>query len=381
MENTRLDGRSGRGTESPAPFDASARRELVGVGRVLRVIVGPLGFERLSPGAMRPASHYGAVLDAAFARGVDAIDTAPLYGFGEGERVVGEWLRRSGARATVLTKVGLSFDREAQGDVFFESPDASGRAIVVRKDARPRAILAQLEQSRERLGVDRLAHVSVHHRDLRVPIDETMGALVDAWRAGVLGAIGVSSFGAADLEAAARAVDRLSAGALRLSSTQGLYNLLQRDVERDVLKVVRARSIGFLAFSPLAQGLLAGAADPSRAIADFRAASPLFSTANRREIAARVERELAPLSRRHGVSVSALALAWVLSREHVTAAVVGARDAAQITRTLDALRLVSGDHPIDPRVLDRVGDAFSTIELATSAPTRSGLLRRLLGGR
>lgn len=361
-----------------ATLDASARRSLPSVGTIARVVLGAMSFERLAPGATRASSEYDTVFAAAHEAGVDAIDTAPLYGFGASERIVGDWLKRSGARMSVLTKVGLVWDApDAHGDVLFQTKDERGGDLIVRRDSRPRSVLAEIERSRERLGLEVLPLVQVHHRDRRVPIDETMGALVDAWRAKKIGAIGVSNYDASDLETAARAVDRLSGGATRLSCTQGLYNLLSREAESDVLKVVRARSLGFLAFSPLAQGLLTGAMGPERVVTDWRAGTPLFSMTNRREIQAAIDRELAPLARRHGVSVSALALAWVISREPVTAAIVGARDATQLRGSLDALRLVSGDRAIDPRVLDRVGDAFSTLELSTSPPLAPRLRDRL----
>ena len=360
----------------------SARRALPGLGSIARVVLGAMSFERLSPGGARASSEYDAVFDTALEAGIDAIDTAPLYGFGESERIVGGWLKRSGARVSVLTKVGLVWDApDAHGEVLFQTEDAAGRPIVVRRDSRPRSVLAEIERSRERLGLERLPLVQVHHRDRAVPIDETMGALVDAWRSKKVGAVGVSNYDAADLETAARAVERLSRGELRLSCTQGLYHLLARDVEREVHKVVRARSLGFLAFSPLAQGLLTGAMGPDRVVSDWRAGQPLFSNVNRRTIQSAIERELSPLARRHGVSVSALALAWVISREDVTAAIVGARDARQLRGSLDALRLVSGDRAIDPRVLDRVGDAFSSLELATARSPFAALRDRLFRRR
>jgi aryl-alcohol dehydrogenase-like predicted oxidoreductase len=363
--------------EKPVSLPPDARRDLPGVGSVARVVLGAMTFERLAPGGVRARADYDAVFAAAAARGIEAIDTAPLYGFGDSERIVGDWLRRSGARMRVLTKVGLVWDApDAHGDVLFQTQGADGRPLVVRRDSRPRSVLAEIDRSRERLGVSRLDLVQVHHRDREVPIDETMGALCDAWRDGKVAAVGVSNHDAADLEQASRAIERLSGGALRLSCTQGLYNLLSREAERDVFKVVRARGLGFLAFSPLAQGLLTGAMGPERAVSDWRAQTPLFSVANRRVIAAAIDRELAPLARRHGVSVSALALAWAISREEITSAIVGARDAKQLTASLDALSLVA-DRAIDPRVLDRVGDAFSQLDLSLAPSPLEAVRARL----
>lgn len=364
--------------EKTASLSAAARRELPGVGATARVVLGAMTFERLAPGGARARAEYDAVFAAAAERGLDAIDTAPLYGFGDSERIVGDWLRRSGARMRVLTKVGLVWDApDAHGDVLFQTQGEGGAPLVVRKDSRPASVLAEIDRSCERLGVSRLDLVQVHHRDRKVPIDETMGALCDAWKGGKVAAVGVSNFDASDLEQASRAIERLSGGALRLSCTQGLYNLLSRDAEEDVFKVVRARGLGFLAFSPLAQGLLTGAMGPDREVRDWRAHTPLFSVANRRVISAAIDRELAPLARRHGVSVAALALAWVISRDEVSAAIVGARDARQLGASLDALSLVAGERTIDPRALAHVGDVFSTLELSLAPSPLTTIRARL----
>jgi aryl-alcohol dehydrogenase-like predicted oxidoreductase len=364
--------------------DLAEKRALPGVGPIRPLVLGAMSFERLEPGARRASAAYDAVFDAALEAGIDAIDTAPLYGFGVSERVVGDWRRRRGAKVHVLTKVGLRWDAaDGHGEVLFSTTGEDGRPLVVRRDSRPASIALELERSRERLGVERLGLVQVHHRDPHVPIDETMGALVDAWRAGTLEAVGVSNFRGDELELAARAVERLSQGALRLSCTQGLYNLLVRDAERDVLPAVRARSLGFLAFSPLAQGLLTGAMGPDREVRDWRAGTPLFSPANRRTIQAAVERELAPIARRHGVAPSAIALAWLLTREQVTGAIVGARDPAQLRESAAVLSLVGEPRAIDLHELARIGDAFASLSLATtpSLVERVGARVRRLFGR
>lgn len=365
----------------PASFSVPLR-SLPEVGPIAPVVLGAMSFERLEPGHGRSGASYDAVFEAAREAGITAIDTAPLYGFGVSERVVGAWLRRTGAPMRVFTKVGLRWD-DAHGDVLFETRGEDGRPVVVRRDGRPESVRLEIERSLERLGVPRLGLVQVHHRDPRVPIDETMGALVDAWREKKLEAVGVSNFRGDEVELAARAVERASHGALRLACTQDLYNLLSREAERDVVPALRARGLGFLAFSPLAQGLLTGAMGPDREVCDWRARTPLFSPANRRTIQAAVERELAPLARRYGVSPAAIALAWVLTREHVTAAIVGARDAAQLRSSVAALSLVGEPRRIDLHALARIGDAFAGLTLSTtpSLAARIGARVRRLFGR
>src|SRR5688572_31566392 len=121
-------------------------------------------------------------MQAAFDRGINAIDTAPLYEFGQSERIVGRALKGRRDRIVVMTKVGLRWDDDF-GDVLFEFFD-DGRRRAVRKNSRPDSIRLEVDRSLERLGIDTIDLVQVHHPDPRTPIAETMGALLELRRAG-----------------------------------------------------------------------------------------------------------------------------------------------------------------------------------------------------
>jgi len=348
-------------------------REIPSVGEVGALVLGAMGFERLSTDQL-DVSRYDALLDHALAEGVTSFDTAPLYGFHGSERYLGSYAKRRGVALNVFTKVGLRWD-DTHGDVLFAAT-VDGQLRRVRKDARPESITLGIEGSCERLGVSKLPLVLVHHRDKRVPIDETMGALVDAWKRGRVGAVGVSNHNAADVEIAARAVHKASEGKLALSCTQDLYNLLNRDAEKDLLRVNHLRGLGFLAFSPLAQGLLSGAMGPARVLNkdDWRGGMPAFSRSSRTLIQSVIERDVEPLARRHGVHISAVCIAWVIAQPGVSAAIVGARDRSQLREWLAAATL-----QLNERELARIGDAFASIEHVTRPNPLGGLLERVRG--
>ena len=348
-------------------------RAIPSVGDVGSLVLGAMSFERLSTDQL-DVSRYDALLDHALAEGISAFDTAPLYGFHGSERYLGSYAKRRGVVLNVFTKVGLRWD-DTHGDVLFEAR-VDGQQRTVRKDARPESIKRELEGSSERLGLSKLPLVLVHHRDKRVPIAETMGALVDAWKLGRVGAIGVSNHNAADVEIAARAVQKASDGKLALSCTQDLYNLLNRDAEKDLLRVNHARGLGFLAFSPLAQGLLSGAMGPTRVLSkdDWRGGIPAFSRSSRALIQSVLERDVEPLARRHGVHVSAVCIAWVIAQPGVNAAIVGARDRSQLREWLSAATL-----QLNERELARIGDAFANIEHVTRPNALAGLVERVRG--
>lgn len=294
-----------------------------------------------------------AVMHAAIDAGVTAIDTAPLYGFGRSERVVGRAIAGLRRRPRVLTKVGLRWDCPSQhGDPLFVTQGDDGEQLVVRRDSRPESVLLEIERSLERLGVERLDLVQVHHRDHRVPIAETFAALRDAVRAGTVAQVGVSNFTGREMEEARAALKEVP-----LASLQSQLSLLARDVERDGLVASRRLGAGFLAYSPLAQGLLTGAFGAERDVKDWRAGSPLFAPAVRERVQRAIDAKLAPIATRHGATTGQVALAWVLARPGVSAVIAGASSEAQAKQNAGAAAL-----RLDAREITELEAEFAPIQ-------------------
>ncbi len=345
-------------------MEAPAQRPL---GRS-RLVIPPLVLGGMFRAPQARRSEIERALDFALDHGLHAIDTAPLYGFGEGERLLGAWLRGRRGRVTLLGKVGLRW-QDARGDVLFQTT-VDGVQRVVRRDSRPAAVRRDVEESLGRLGCEALDLVQIHQRDPHTPLAETLGELARLAEEGKLRAIGVSNFRAADLAEA----DRLL-GARGLASTQEPYNLLERGIEAERLPCARERGIGVLAYSPLGRGLLAGRAAPGApAITDGRRDEPLFQPRNRQRVQAAVESGLVPIARATGVSVGAVALAWVIARPGVTAAIVGAQDVAQVESALAAATLA-----LDPAQQAALGQAFEGLRLDRHAgiPLTRRLVNRL----
>ncbi len=313
-------------------------------------------------------------LDFALDHGLHALDTAPLYGFGEGERVIGQWLRGRREQVSLLGKVGLRWDG-GYGDVLFESK-AGGTRRVVRRDSRPASVRRDVEESLGRLRCEALDLVQVHQRDPHTPLVETLGELVRLRDEGKLRAIGVSNFTVGDLIE----VDRVLGGSA-LASTQNLYNLLERGVEAEILPWANASGSGFLAYSPLARGLLAGRVGTgSPPLRDGRQSDPLFQPRNAGRVNEAVEAVLRPIAREAGVAVGAVALAWLIARPGVTAALVGAQDLGQVeaAQAARALELTPEQHAaIDRRFRALVLDRSAGIPLARRAARQ---LRRVANG-
>ena len=274
-----------------------------------------------------------AAIEAGIDAGITSIDTAPMYGCGHSERVVG---RAVGGRAdvSVLTKIGLRWDLD-EGAFFFETEHPrTGAPMRIMRNLRPERILEEVDQSRERLQRDVIDLVQCHWPDPSTPVEETMSALADLVEAGTVRAVGVSNFDVPLLE---RAQAALAARGVPLASNQPRYSLLDRSIEAAILPWCHAHGVGTLAYSPLGQGLLTGTVTPERTFApgDGRADHPLFAVDSRRAIQAANGRAQ-EIADAHGCSLAQLALAWCLHQPGVTAVLAGARDAAQIVENAGA---------------------------------------------
>jgi aryl-alcohol dehydrogenase-like predicted oxidoreductase len=232
-------------------------------------------------------------IHAALDAGVNWIDTAPFYGWGRAEEIVGRALRGRDD-ALVFTKCG-TFRRE-DGDDYM--------------DLRPESIRADVEASLRRLGRDRIDLLQPHDRDLRVPVEETWGAVRELVAEGKVRHGGLSNHRADEIERA------LAVGPV--ASLQHQYSCLAREIEEEILPLATARGLGVIVWAPLASGFLTDgfnieALEPG----DFRRTHP-FAELDLESTRA----ELRAL----GGTTALGALLWVLSNPAVTGAIVGVRN-------------------------------------------------------
>jgi aryl-alcohol dehydrogenase-like predicted oxidoreductase len=263
-----------------------------------------------------------ALMDAAWAGGVNVFDTAASYGGGRSESWVGEWRGERGAPVVLSTKVFWSV-----------SGDPSDRGL-----SRDR-ILRELDSSLARLRAEKVDMYLTHEPDEETPIAETLGALDEVARAGKVEAIGASNLDGAGLEEALDTSDRL--GLRRFGWVQNEYSLLRRGVEEDVLPICDREGLGFTPFSPLAGGWLTGKykrdeAYPSGSRMTLRP-DPYEDLVNADTFDG-LEEFAAEASAR-GVEPATLAIAWVLGHPQVTAVVVGPRRIEQLESALAATEL------------------------------------------
>jgi aryl-alcohol dehydrogenase-like predicted oxidoreductase len=342
--------------------------------RIPRVVFGAWAIGGWGWGGADDEASIRAI-EASIEAGANAFDTAPVYGFGRSEEVLGRALRGRRGAALVFTKIGLRWDDE-RGDVAFDALDDRGVRRVVRRNARADSVKHEVERSLTRLGVDVIDLIQVHWPDARTPVAETMAALLDLRAAGAVRAIGVSNFGPPLL---AQAQDAL--GDVPLASTQPKYSLVARDVEQDVLPHCARAGIGVIVYSPLEQGLLSGRVTAARSFpgADGRSRRATFRAQNRARVNAAIERALVPVARAHGATPGQAAIAWTLAQPAVTAAIVGARTAEQARENAAAADVVLAR---DEEARLRAEFESLRLDLAKHQPLADrlkGLVRRALG--
>jgi aryl-alcohol dehydrogenase-like predicted oxidoreductase len=277
-------------------------------------------------------------------RGITLIDTAPVYGFGRSEEIVGMALAGSGRREQTLiaTKVGLDW----KDDKPFRN---ATRARIVK----------EAEDSLRRLRTDVIDLYQVHWPDPNTPIEETAAAMADLRRAGKIRAIGVSNFSPAQMDIFRKVAP--------LHTAQPPYNLFERAIERDVLPYCRDGNIVTLAYGSLCRGLLSGRMTARTQFAgdDLRKNDPKFQDPRFAQYLRAVERLDRFAQANYGKRVIQLALRWVLDRQDSTIALWGARRPDQLDPIaglsgwhIDASAMVEIDRILSETIVDAVGPEF-----------------------
>lgn len=274
--------------------------------------------------------------------GVTSIDTAPIYGQGLSEEIVGEaihGLNRS--ELQILTKCGLRWDTE-RGEFFFESEGNDGRTVRTYRHAGHDSVIGECEASLRRLGTDYIDLYQVHWPDPTTPIHETMEALGTLADQGKVRAVGVSNFSVEQMREAEET--------LGIVSNQVGYSMVNRGIEKELIPYCSEQRRAILAYSPLQGGLLTGKFSPERKFeaTDHRGQSAYYKPENIRRVNAFLE-TLRPIAEDHNATMAQIVIAWTLVQPGITAALVGARDSRQALANARAV-----DVHLDQAELDRI---------------------------
>jgi aryl-alcohol dehydrogenase-like predicted oxidoreductase len=263
---------------------------------------------------------------------VTSIDTAPIYGQGLSEEIVGEALRSLPRdKVQILTKFGMRWD-EKKGDLAFKSTDNAGNPIDIYKYAGKNSVIKECEDSLRRLGTDYIDLYQIHWPDSTTPVAETMEALAKLLQQGKIRAAGVSNYSAALM---AEAENNLS-----LASNQVPYSMVERTIEEELVPYCLQHNKAIIAYSPLQRGLLTGKIRPDHVFApgDHRPSTSFFKPENIRRIDNFLAR-LQPLAKFKNALISQLVLRWTIEQPGITIALAGARDKKQAIENAKAAYL------------------------------------------
>ncbi len=301
--------------------------------------VGCLGY-----GAMVLEGYYGASDDEqavgairrALDVGMNMIDTADAYGNGHNETLVGRAIADRRQQAFVATKFGIVFDPSQSGA---DLPTGWGFSLKI--NGKPDYVRAALSASLKRLGVDVIDLWYAHYADPATPIEETVGAMADAVRAGKVRYLGLSNVTAEQV--------RRAHSVHPITAVQFEYSLWRREAEAELLPTLRQLGIALVGWSPLGSGFLTGTVT-SLNKDDFRHSNPRFAGEN---LASNRDRFMPFLAvpRELGVTPAQLALAWLLHQGHDIIPIPGTRRAERVEENAKG-----ADIRLTPELLKRISE-------------------------
>ena len=278
-----------------------------------------------------PQADVDAIVDRALKAGVNFIDTADVYSFGGSERLLGQALKNLGvARKDVVIAT----------KVFGETgPNPNDRG------ASRGHIMDSVQASLERLQTDHIDLYQIHGTDDVTPLDETLRALDDLQRQGLVRYFGVSNWTAWRIAKALGISEAKGLG--RIETLQAYYSIAGRDLERELVPMMTEEKLGLMVWSPLAGGLLSGKYGPGAATPnDSRRVTFDFPPVDKDRAWKCVE-VMRQIGDAHGVSVARVALAWLLHKPQVMSVIIGAKTIEQLDDNLAAVDLQVSEEEID----------------------------------
>ncbi|RDV13892.1 aldo/keto reductase [Pontibacter diazotrophicus] len=267
---------------------------------------------------------------ASYDLGVTSIDTAPIYGQGTSEEIVGEAIKDLPRdKVQILTKYGMRWDLE-KGELAMKSKDNSGKDIDIYKYAGRDSIIKECEDSLRRLKTDYIDLYQIHWPDPTTPIEETMETVAQLIKEGKVRYAGVCNYNVAQMQEAEKYV--------KLVSNQVPYSMVKRNIEADVVPYCIENNKSVLAYSPLERGLLTGKMKPGHQFSegDHRTNIYFFQDENLKRTNEFLQK-IKPLADDKNASLAQLVIRWTVEQPGITIALVGARNAEQAIQNAKAL--------------------------------------------
>lgn len=268
-------------------------------------------------------------MQAGIANGMTTIDTAPIYGMGLSEEIVGKAIANQPRdRVQILTKFGMRWDIN-KGNYGFESTDNYGKPVSIYKYAVKESVIYECEQSLKRLKTDYIDLYQIHWPDITTPISETFEAVNQLIKEGKVRYAGVSNFNTLQMK---EALD-----VCPIISNQVPFSMINKGIQKEVIPFCDANQVGILAYSPMERGLLTGKIKNTNHLdaGDHRLHHPHFTP----EFISNTHKflqQIKPIADKKNCTLAQLVLAWTIFQPNITIALAGARNEQQALSNLMA---------------------------------------------
>ncbi len=269
-------------------------------------------------------------IHASLDNGITTIDTAPVYGFGKSEELVGQALDGIARdKYQILTKYGMNW-RTDKGEYFFDSTDNNGKPLKIYKYSAGESVIRECEDSLRRLKTDYIDLYQIHWPDATTPIGETMEAIGKLLEQGKIRAAGVCNYNTSQIDEALKTV--------QLASNQVPYSMVHRNIEQDILPQAVSKGLSIIPYSPLQRGLLTGKIKRGHKFneGDTREGNRYYKPENIDQINAFLD-TIKPIADDYGVTLAQLVINWTTRQPAMDCVLVGARNAKQVKENIGAL--------------------------------------------
>jgi len=277
---------------------------------------------------------------ASIENGITTIDTAPFYGFGSSEEIIGEAIKGyDRSKIQLLTKFGLVWDgsNKGAGEHFFDA-EHDGKNVPVYRYSTKASIIKEVEESLKRLGTDYIDLLQQHWPDPTTAIDEAMEAITQLIKDGKILAAGLSN---ADIQLMEKA-----SAIHQPASNQVSFSMLSRGIEEDLIPYALEKNIGIIAYSPMERGLLSGKYFSNEKLKADDHRNGYFNQFDLEAVKTFLD-NITPLAKEKNASISQLVLRWTTLQQGITVVLAGARNAAQAISNAAAMALEISKEELD----------------------------------
>lgn len=292
-------------------------------------------------------------IQVAYHSGITTIDTAPVYGFGRSEEIVGKAMQGIARdKYQILTKFGLNWETQ-QGEPYFDTVDNEGRKFKMYKWSSKERVMKECEDSLRRLKSDYIDLYQIHWPDPTTPVSETFEAVQRLIEQGKVRAAGVCNYSVQLVDEALQTI--------QLASNQVPYSLINRTIEKEIIPQAIEKEMSIIPYSPLQRGLLTGKIKPGHKFneGDTREGNRFYTDENIRRTNTLLD-QIKPIAEKYNATLAQVIINWTMNQPGIGCVLAGARNEQQVKDNVGALKFTLSTEDI--QAITGAADKFSLAE-------------------